>query len=78
VPDDRPRVPDATAWRLKECVDVLRGDINPGFYTLDATVEVGKDGHVVDVETNGVSHVELGICARMALRTMTVPADLLE
>ena len=33
VEDDRPRVPDATAERLRECVDAFGGDLPRGEFT---------------------------------------------
>ncbi|MDI1450057.1 hypothetical protein [Polyangium sp. 6x1] len=74
--DDRPRVPDATAERLRACVDELGGELRGGYYTLDATVKVDEDGNVVDVESKGVPHTELAVCMRIALRGMTVPEEL--
>ncbi|MDC0746961.1 hypothetical protein [Polyangium mundeleinium] len=75
--DDRPRVPDATAERLRACVDELGGELRAGSYTFDVTVKVDEDGHVVDVASKGVPHAELAVCMRMALRGMTVPEELL-
>ena len=75
--DERPRVPDATAERLRECVDERGGDLPRGEFTFDATVTVDEDGQVVDVKGKGVPHEELAICMRMALRGMTVPEELL-
>ncbi|MDI1447606.1 hypothetical protein [Polyangium sp. 6x1] len=75
--DERPRVPDATAERLRACVDQFAGDLNVGYYTFDVTVEVDEDGHVVDVESKGVPHTDLAVCMRIALRGMTVPEELL-
>ncbi|TKD05180.1 hypothetical protein E8A74_21820 [Polyangium fumosum] len=75
--DDRPRVPDATAERLRACVDELGGELGSGYYTFDARVKVDEDGHVVDVESKGVPHTELAVCMRIALRGMTVPEELL-
>jgi len=71
-----PRVPDATAERLRECVDEFGGDLHRGSYTFDAAVKVDEDGHVVDVKGEGVPHEELAICMRIALRGMTVPEGL--
>ncbi|MDI1477373.1 hypothetical protein [Polyangium sp. y55x31] len=75
--DDRPRVPDATAERLRECVDEFGGDLPRGYYTFDYTVKVDEEGGVVDVESKGVPHADLAACTRIALRGMTVPEDLL-
>ncbi|MDI1482495.1 hypothetical protein [Polyangium sp. y55x31] len=75
--DDRPRVPDATAERLRACVDELGGELRGGYYTFDVTVKVDEDGHVADVESKGVPHTELATCMRIALRGMTVPEELL-
>ena len=74
--DDRPRVSDATAERLRECVDEFGGDLPRGSFTFDATVKVDEEGHVVDVKSKGVPHEELAICMRIALRNMTVPEEL--
>ena len=71
-----PRVPDATAERLRECVDEFGGDLPRGYFTFDATVKVDEEGHVVDVKSKGVPHEELAICMRIALRSMTVPEEL--
>ena len=46
--DDRPRVPDATAERLRECVDEFGGDLSGGYYTFDVAVKVDEDGRVVE------------------------------
>ncbi|MRG91164.1 hypothetical protein [Polyangium spumosum] len=75
--DDRPRVPAATAERLRACVDELGGELERGEYTFDATVKVDEEGRVVDVKGKGVPHPELAICMRIALRGMTVPEELL-
>ncbi|WP_282417109.1 hypothetical protein [Polyangium sp. 15x6] len=75
--DDRPRVPDATAERLRACVDELGGELRGGYYTFDVTVKVDEDGHVADVESKGMPHMELAACMRIALRGMTVPEELL-
>ncbi|TKC98531.1 hypothetical protein [Polyangium fumosum] len=75
--DDRPRVPAATAERLRACVDELGGELGGGYYTFDATVTVDEEGGVVDVKSKGVPHPDLAICMRIALRGMTVPEELL-
>ena len=75
-PDDRPRVPDATAERLRECVDEFEGDLPRGKFTFDVALTVDEDGQVVDVKSKGVPHEELAICMRIALRGMTVPEEL--
>ena len=72
-----PRIPDATAERLRACVDEFAGDLPRGYHTFDATVTVDGEGHVVDVKSKGVPHEELAICMRIALRGMTVPEHLL-
>ncbi|MRG93879.1 hypothetical protein [Polyangium spumosum] len=76
-PDDRPRLPAATAERLRACVDELGGELGGGYYTFDATVKVDEEGRVVEVEGRGVPHPELAICMRIALRGMTVSEELL-
>jgi len=76
-PDDRPRVPDATAERLRECVEEYGGDLPRGYYTFDVAVKVDEEGRVVDVEAKGVPHADLAGCTRIALRGMTVPEELL-
>ncbi|MDC3958379.1 hypothetical protein [Polyangium jinanense] len=75
--DDRPRVPDATAERLRECVDEFGGDLHRGYYTFDYTVTVDEEGRVVDVASKGVPHADLAACTRIALRGMTIPEELL-
>ncbi|MDI1445660.1 hypothetical protein [Polyangium sp. 6x1] len=75
--DDRPRVPDATAERLRACVDEFGGDLRGGYYTFDYTVKVDEEGRVVDVESKGVPHADLAGCTRIALRGMTVSEELL-
>ncbi|HVK69415.1 MAG TPA: hypothetical protein VM694_33390 [Polyangium sp.] len=75
--DDRPRVPDATAERLRECVDEFGGDLSGGYYTFDVAVKVDEDGRVIDVASKGVPHADLAGCMRIALRGMTVPEELL-
>ena len=72
-----PRVPDATAERLRACVEEFGGELPRGEFTFDATVRVDEEGHVVDVKSKGVPHEELAICMRIALRNMTVPEELL-
>ena len=72
-----PRVPDATAERLRECVDAFGGDLPRGRFTFDVALTVDDDGHVVDVKSKGVPHEDLAICMRIALRGMTVPEQLL-
>ncbi|MDC3960029.1 hypothetical protein [Polyangium jinanense] len=74
--DDRPRVPDATAERLRACVDEFGGDLPRGEFTFDVALTVDEDGQVVDVKSKGVPHEELAICMRIALRGMTVPEEL--
>ncbi|MRG93134.1 hypothetical protein [Polyangium spumosum] len=59
-------------------MDELRGTIKPGHYTLDASVKVDQEGRVVEVETTGQPNPDVGICMRIALRGMTLPADVLE
>ncbi|MDI1433942.1 hypothetical protein [Polyangium sorediatum] len=71
-----PRVPDATAERLRECVDEFGGDLRGGYYTFDYTVKVDEEGRVVDVESKGVPHADLAGCTRIALHVMTIPEDL--
>ncbi|TKC98534.1 hypothetical protein [Polyangium fumosum] len=75
--DDRPRVPAATAERLRACVAELGGELGGGYYTFDATVKVDEEGGVVDVKGKGVPSPELAVCMRIALRGMTVPEELL-
>ncbi|HVK65750.1 MAG TPA: hypothetical protein VM694_14810 [Polyangium sp.] len=75
--DDRPRVPAATAERLRECVDEFGGDLSGGYYTFDVAVKVDEDGRVVDVASKGVPHADLAGCMRIALRGMTIPEELL-
>ncbi|HVK65445.1 MAG TPA: hypothetical protein VM694_13270 [Polyangium sp.] len=75
--DDRPRVPDATAERLRECVEEYGGDLGRGYYTFDYKVQVDEEGRVVDVASKGVPHADLAGCMRIALRGMTVPEELL-
>ncbi|MDI1428320.1 hypothetical protein [Polyangium sorediatum] len=75
--DDRPRVPAATAERLRACVDELGGELGGGYYTFDATVKVDEEGGVVDVKGKGVPHPGLATCMRIALRGMTVSEELL-
>ncbi|MDC0742101.1 hypothetical protein [Polyangium mundeleinium] len=75
--DDRPRVPVATAERLRECVDEFGGDLSGGYYTFDVAVKVDEDGRVIDVASKGVAHADLTGCMRLALRGMTIPEDLL-
>ena len=77
MPDERTRVPDATAERLRQCVDERGGELPRGRFTFDVTVTVDDDGNVVDVKSKGVPHDELAICMRIALRGMTVPEELL-
>ncbi|MDC0749052.1 hypothetical protein [Polyangium mundeleinium] len=72
-----PRVPDATAERLRECVDAFGGDLPRGKFTFDVVLSVDEGGHVVDVKSKGVPHEELAICMRIALRSMTIPEELL-
>ncbi|MDC3954904.1 hypothetical protein [Polyangium jinanense] len=72
-----PRVPDATAERLRECVDEFGGDLPRGYYVFDVAVRVDEEGRVVDVVSKGVPHADLAGCMRIALRAMTVPEDLL-
>ncbi|MDI1446112.1 hypothetical protein [Polyangium sp. 6x1] len=54
-----PRVPDATAERLRECVDEYGGDLPRGKFTFDVALTVDEDGQVVDVNSKGVPHEEL-------------------
>ncbi|MDC3984080.1 hypothetical protein [Polyangium jinanense] len=72
-----PRVPGATAERLRACVDEFGGDLRGGYYVFDYTVKVDEEGRVVDVASKGVPHADLAGCTRLALRAMTVPEDLL-
>ncbi|MDI1483932.1 hypothetical protein [Polyangium sp. y55x31] len=72
-----PRVPDATAERLRACVDEFGSDLRGGYYVFDYTVKVDEEGRVVDVASKGVPHADLAGCTRLALRAMTVPEDLL-
>ncbi|WP_284720493.1 hypothetical protein [Polyangium sorediatum] len=72
-----PRVPDATAERLRECVDEFGGDLPRGYYVFDVAVKVDEEGRGVDVASKGVPHADLAGCMRIALRGMTVPEDLL-
>ncbi|MDI1430051.1 hypothetical protein [Polyangium sorediatum] len=76
VEDERPRVPDATAERLRECVDAFGGDLPRGYFTFEYTVKADEEGRVVDVESKGVPHADLAACTRIALRGMTVPEEL--
>ncbi|TKD08341.1 hypothetical protein [Polyangium fumosum] len=77
APDDRPHVPEATAERLRACVDELRGTIEPGYYSLDASIKVDQEGRVVEVETTGQPNPDVGGCMRIALRGMTLPEEVL-
>ncbi|MDI3292184.1 hypothetical protein, partial [Polyangium sp. 15x6] len=52
--------------------------IEPGYYTLDASVKVDQEGRVVEVETTGQPNPDVGGCMRIALRGMTLPEDVLE
>ncbi|MDC0745813.1 hypothetical protein [Polyangium mundeleinium] len=58
-------------------MDELRGTIEPGYYTLDASVKVDQEGRVVEVETTGQPNPDVGGCMRVALRGMTLPEDVL-
>lgn len=78
ISDDRPRIPEPTADRIRECVDELKGTIEPGYYTLDAAVKVDPDGNVVDVETTGQPNPDVGICMRIALRGMRLSGEIFE
>ncbi|WP_272418163.1 hypothetical protein [Polyangium jinanense] len=71
-------MPEATAERLRACVDELSGTIEPGYYSLDASVKVDQEGRVVEVETTGQPNPDVGSCMRLALRGMTLPEDVLE
>jgi hypothetical protein len=71
-----PRVPDATAERLRECVDEFGGDLPRGYFTFDYTVKVDEEGRVIDVEAKGVPHADLAACTRIALQGMTAPEEL--
>ncbi|TKD09799.1 hypothetical protein [Polyangium fumosum] len=71
-------MPDATAERLRECVDAFGGELRAGYYTFDYTVNADQEGHIVDVESKGVPHADLAACTRIALRAMTVPKELLK
>jgi len=71
VQGDRPRVPDATASRLRECIDELSGDIRGGFYGYEYVVRVDEEGRVLDVATN-VRDPNVAGCTRIALRAMTM------
>ncbi|MRG95773.1 hypothetical protein [Polyangium spumosum] len=71
------RVPVATAERVRACIDELGGELGTGYYTFDTTVKVDEEGRVVEVKGKGVPHPELAICMRIALRSMTVPEELL-
>ncbi|TKC95704.1 hypothetical protein [Polyangium fumosum] len=73
-----PRVPDATAERLRACVDEFGGDLDRGYYTFDYKVLADPEGRVVDVASKGVPHADLAGCTRIALRGMTVPEGLLK
>ncbi|TKD09907.1 hypothetical protein E8A74_09855 [Polyangium fumosum] len=70
-------MPDATAERLRECVDAFVGDLPRVQFTFDVVLTVDEDGHVEGVKSKGVPHEELAICMRIALRNMTVPEQLL-
>ncbi|MDI1431303.1 hypothetical protein [Polyangium sorediatum] len=70
-------MPEATAERLRACVDELSGTIEPGYYTLDASIKVDQEGRVVEVETTGQPNPDVGGCMRIALRGMTLPEDVL-
>jgi len=72
VQGDRPRVPNATASRLRECIDELSGELRGGFYGYEYLVRVDEEGRVLDVETN-VRDSDMAGCTRIALRAMTVP-----
>ena len=72
-----PRVPDATAERLRACVEDYGGYLRGGRYRFDYKVKVDEEGRVVDVESKGVPHANLAGCTRSALRDMTVPAWML-
>ncbi|MDC0748968.1 hypothetical protein [Polyangium mundeleinium] len=72
-----PRVPDATAERLRACAEEFGGDLDRGSYTFDYKVLVDEEGRVVDVASKGVPHADLAGCTRIALRGMKVPEELL-
>jgi len=76
--EGRPRLPAATEQGLTACMEQLKDNINAGFYSVDAKVEVNEDGDIVDVQTEGMPDPEVGICMRLALRHMTIPEDVLE
>ncbi|MDC3955690.1 hypothetical protein [Polyangium jinanense] len=58
-------------------MDELSGTIEPGYYTLDASVKVDQEGRVVEVQTTGQPNPEVGACMRIALRGMRLPEDVL-
>ncbi|MDC0748550.1 hypothetical protein [Polyangium mundeleinium] len=71
-------MPDATAERLRACVDEFGGDLRAGHYTFDYKVLADQEGHIADVKAKGVPHADLAACTRLALGAMTVPEDLLK
>jgi len=72
-----PRMPDATAERLRACVDEVGGALRSGHYMFDYKVLADREGRIVDVEAKGVPNADLVGCTRIALRGMTVPEELL-
>ncbi|TKD08343.1 hypothetical protein [Polyangium fumosum] len=70
-------MPEATAERLRACVDELKSTIEPGYYSLDASIKVDQEGRVVEVETTGQPNPDVGGCMRIALRGMTLPEEVL-
>ncbi|MDI3286658.1 hypothetical protein [Polyangium sp. 15x6] len=59
-------------------MDELSGTIEPGYYTLDASVKVDQEGRVVEVETTGQPNPDVGGCMRIALREMRLPKDVFQ
>jgi len=78
APSGSPHIPEATAARLRECVEELEGEISHGYYDVDAQIKIDEDGRVVDVETKGTPNPGVGICMRMALRDMRLPEGFFE
>ncbi|TKC99309.1 hypothetical protein [Polyangium fumosum] len=58
-------------------MEELKSTIEPGYYTLDASVKVDQEGRVVEVETTGQPNPDVGGCMRIALRGMRLPEEVL-
>jgi len=72
---DQAQIPEPTLEQFKECGELVQEGLKPGQIPIDAQLVVDRNGYVVEATTKGEPNPEVGICLRLALKSMRVDPD---